>query len=267
MALVMGGALSCAAEAPPADSALIAREASAFADASAQDPEQNATESAWAAQKLIRTGAISLEVDSVAQVLGEIEIIAEELGGIVADTDINRNSAGRQSGRIVLRVPVENYGTAIERLRAVGRVTREASATEDVTRAYTDLETRLAVKEEAAARLRQLLSTRTGDLADVLAVERELSRVITEIEQIKGERRYFDQRIALSTIEVSVFEIGTVMPRRPGSVGDALARSIAALGIAAAWAVYLGTFVAPWVVVVAMAWFGVRWLRQKRGAA
>ena len=56
------------------------------------------------------------------------------------------------------------------------------------------------------ARLVELLSRRTGDLADVLAVERELARVRLEIERMDAETRATRQRVDLATVALTVQE-------------------------------------------------------------
>jgi len=55
-------------------------------------------------------------------------------------------------------------------LKQVGKVERESVVTQDVTKAYADLETRLVVKRQTEERLRHLLTSRTGKLSEVLEV-------------------------------------------------------------------------------------------------
>ncbi|MBK8572318.1 MAG: DUF4349 domain-containing protein [Holophagaceae bacterium] len=80
----------------------------------------------------------------------------------------------------------------------------ESSNVQDVTKAYSDLETRLRVKREALNRIRELLRTKAGNLKEVLEAEKEISRITEEIEHAEGERRYFDHQISLSTIVVEL---------------------------------------------------------------
>jgi hypothetical protein len=58
---------------------------------------------------------------------------------------------------------------------------------------------------------------RTGKLEDVLAVERELARVREEIERYEGRIRYFDSRIAMSTVSVTVHEPAPIIASHPGA--------------------------------------------------
>ncbi len=125
----------------------------------------------------------------------------------------------------------------------------------------------MAVKEETVRRLQALMS-RSGDLEDLLAVERELGRVTEELESLKGRIRYYDRRIALSELRVDLAQPGAAIA--PGAfrpVGaairgavDVFARSLAAL-------VYVVVFLIPWLLLAGLLWpLGRRaWAARKRG--
>ena len=148
-----------------------------------------------------------------------------------------------------------------------GTVDREKITTEDVTKAYADLETRLSVMRKTEERLRDLLSSRTGDLGEVLQVERELSRVIGEIEQLQGERRYYDRRVAISTIEIDLYETGAALrPSVFAPVGEALAASLSVLAFSAGVLIYVLVFLAPWLLVSVPIWLGVRKFKRRGGS-
>jgi hypothetical protein len=143
-------------------------------------------------------------------------------------------------------------------------VRAENAGTEDITRAYTDLEIRLAVKEETVARLRALLS-RAGKLSDIIEVERELGRAVTELEQMKGERRYYDSQVAMSTISASLFEARTAgMATFSDPVSAAVRRALEVLGASVSSLIYLLFFLAPWVVVASVAFWAARRRRRHR---
>lgn len=66
----------------------------------------------------------------------------------------------------------------LQALRSLGDVKQDGVSTQDVTKDYADLDTRVAVKEQTVAPLRGLLDSRSANLSDVLDVERELSRAV-----------------------------------------------------------------------------------------
>ena len=61
--------------------------------------------------------------------------------------------------------------------------------------------------------MRTIMATRTGSMSEVLSVERELGRLTGEIEQMRGEKRYYDQQVATSTLRLTLREPGEVVSR------------------------------------------------------
>jgi hypothetical protein len=223
-----------------------------------------------AARKLIRTGQITLTVDSYPQAADEVKRIAERHGGYLADANAQRGEANRQHGTLTIRVEATAFDRAVVALRALGTVRQESVATQDVSKAYTDLETRLRVKRETEARLREILRTRTAGLSDVLAAERELARITEEIEQAEGERRFYDQQIALSTLTVALQEPSALVEAGVfAPLTEALGASLQVLATSLAGLVYLTVFLAPWLLVGYVVFLVARrvWRRRKAAAA
>lgn len=223
-----------------------------------------------AARKLIRTGQITLTVDSYPKAADEVKRIAEAHGGYLADANAQRGEANRQHGTLTIRVDASAFDAAVVALRALGTVRQESVNTQDVSKAYTELETRLRVKRETADRLREILRTRTAGLADILAAERELARITEEIEQAEGERRFYDQQIALSTLTVAlqepsaIVEAGVFTP-----LTEALGDSLKVLATSLAALVYLTVALVPWLLMGYVVFLIARrvWRRRKAAAA
>ena len=238
-------------------------EAGALAAPSAVAPNAS-LEAMVASRKLIRTAQLALEVKSYEDAAAALAQIAERNGGYLADAQAGRGGEGHRRGTLTIRVPAAHFGAAYAALKGLGKVETETVATQDVTKAYADLETRLAVKRDAEARLREILRTRTARLSDILEAERELTRVTEEIEQAEGERRFYDQQVALSTLTVSLHEPEAVI--RPGALApllDAFRDSLRVLAESAAALLYVVMLVLPWATVGAAVWITVRALRRR----
>jgi hypothetical protein len=223
-----------------------------------------------AARKLIRTGQMTLTVDSYPKAADEVKRIAEAHGGYLADANAQRGEANRQHGTLTIRVEASAFDSAVVALRALGTVRAETVNTQDVSKAYTDLETRLRVKRETADRLREILRTRTATLNDLLTAERELARITEEIEQAEGERRFYDQQIALSTLTVALQEPAALVEAGVFSpLTDAFGDSLKVLAASLAGLVYLTVFLAPWLLVAYVGFLVARrvWRRRKAAAA
>ena len=211
----------------------------------------------WSAQKLIRNGDVRIQVRDVPAALRLADSIARAQESLMADSKTSQDAAGKRSAEVVIRVPSARFAAVVQSLRSLGDVQNESINTQDITKEYADLDTRLAVKEQTVARLRSLLDTKTAKLADVLEVERELGRAVEELEQMKGERRFYDQQVALSTIHVSLFErLPSQMAQITSPISDAFQSSMQVLGSSVGALIYLVVALVPWVAVT----LGIVWL-------
>jgi hypothetical protein len=228
----------------------------------------SALDALWAEQKLIRDGRIEVEVDDVEATVARVAEVAAARRALVAGSEIRKDAAGRHTGAVTLKVPAGSFDAVFADLRGLGRVRSESTSTEDVTKQYTDLGLRLEVKRHARERLEALLATHGSDLSDLLEVERELERVVGEIEQMEGEKRYYDQRIAVSTLTLMLFEPGSAVPG-PGAfapVRVALHDALFVLAQSVAALIYLATSALPWVLLAWILWMLVRRWRRRRAA-
>ncbi len=215
-------------------------------------------------RKLIRNGEISVEVADFEAASRKAAGIAATFGGYVSDSQAS-GEGSRRRGTVSLRVRADAFERALAALKALGKVQSEHVSTNDITRAYTDLDARLQVKREAAVRVREILKNRTARLADVLAAEKQLSELVEQIESMEGERRYYDQQVALSTIAAELHEPESVTrPSAFAPLRQALRDSVYNLSAS------LGTFVTgllyllPWAIAAAATLLVVRRVRRRR---
>lgn len=174
-------------------------------------PEANAAEIAGEL-KLVKTADLSCEVDDVEEGFEEVYAVATAEKAIVVATSRSVAEEGYVFGSITLKVHPSRFDETIKALRGVGQPLSENTTTEDVTQEYVDLQARLENAEAARGRYLEILATRTGAVSDVLEVEREIERVTENIERLKGELRYFDSRIGLSTVVINLEEPHAAVP-------------------------------------------------------
>ena len=243
---------------------VIATDRAALAEIAASPPSDQPPGLAamQAALKLIRTATLTVEVERFDSAAAAVGRIAEASGGYVADAQRSQDARGHWRGVVTLRVPAERFGSTLEALKGLGDVQDETQSTQDVTKAYTDLEIRITIKREAAQRLRDILANRTGRLSDVLDVERELSRVVEEIERMEGERRFYDQQVAMSTITATLYEPGAERGEGPlAPITVALGNAVRTLATSVGALIYVIAYLAPWLVLALLGWFGTQRIR------
>ncbi|MBN1288474.1 MAG: DUF4349 domain-containing protein [Actinobacteria bacterium] len=158
----------------------------------------------------IKTATVSVEVkkgsfnDNYAKLLK----LSERYGGYVSDSKTSSSDGRITGGNVTMRIPADSFSKAIEDCRELGEVTSLSEQTEDVTDQYVDIDSRLRnLRAQEAVYLNLMAKART--IEESIAVQRELSALQGEIEQLTGQKNYLDNRIQLSTISVYVNEAGT----------------------------------------------------------
>lgn len=156
----------------------------------------------------IRTGEVSLEVETFGPAVENLTGATRRYGGFVSDTDRERHRDANRTwttGRVVLRVPRENFSALLSAATAEGTVLSVGTDTQDVTEQVVDLQARLENLRAQRDRLRELYD-RANETEDVLRVGRRLSDVQSEIERIEGRLQVLEDRVAYSTLTVRVRE-------------------------------------------------------------
>ena len=77
---------------------------------------------------------------------------------------------------------------------------------QDITKQYTDLESRLRAARAMEERLLAIIKDGKGQIKDLLAAEKELGVWRTQIEGLEGELRYYGNQAAYSTLTIKLYE-------------------------------------------------------------
>src|SRR5262249_11780980 len=108
------------------------------------------------------------------------------------------------------RTPPEHLDTLVLDLRrdigAMGELKGMRIGSQDITKQYTDLESRLKAARTMEQRLLQIIKDGKGEIKQLLEAEKELGIWRTKIEEIEGELRYYSNLASLSTLTVTLTE-------------------------------------------------------------
>ena len=157
-------------------------------------------------RKVIRSGDMQFEVDSFDSAVAQITTITNEAGGFIATVDSEKLANGKMQGNVVVRVPPERLDTLVLQLRALGELKSQKIGSQDATKQYTDLESRLRAARAMEERLLEIIKTGNGEIEQLLKAEKELGIWRTKIEETEGELRYYNNVIALSTLRLTLSE-------------------------------------------------------------
>jgi predicted phage tail protein len=171
--------------------------------------ETTSTElNAQAQRALIRTGHVRLEITDYDNSRKNLTRAVREQRGYVSDSSEQSHQVSNTtwtSGRIVFRVPVENFSVFFQRVKKEGEVQQSNTNTTDVTDRVVDLEARLKNLRAQRDRLRKLYN-QANDTKSVLAVGEKLSDVQGEIERLEAQRRALAKKISYAMVTVELHE-------------------------------------------------------------
>jgi hypothetical protein len=156
-------------------------------------------EPAKASRMLIWQASYTLEVKDIPLAVDQVSELARASGGLVEA----RAGGDEDRAQLTLRVPVANLESTMASLEAVGHVSDRHVSSLDVTVQYVDIDARLQTKIALRDRLRELLD-RAADVQDILAIERELSRVQADIDSMQARLKALKGQVDMAAIEVTI---------------------------------------------------------------
>jgi len=162
-------------------------------------------------RKIIRTGDIEFEVDSFDTAVERINaLINATKGAFVATTNSDKLPNGKVKGSVVVRMPPDNLDKFLLDLRKdlgkMGDLKSQRIGSQDISKQYTDIESRLRAAKTMEERLLKIIASGKGEVKDLVAAERELGNWRTKIEEMEGEIRYYNNQVSLSTLTISLYE-------------------------------------------------------------
>lgn len=196
-------------------------------DATKSMPEQDdvTTKAATLGRKIIYNAHLDLVTEDLNKLESGLNKLVTANKAYVADSDRTGSAGATRHGSWRIRVPVDLYEPFLETAKTLGEVVSIKADSQDVSEEFFDLEAREAAKKVEETRLLKHLADSTGKLEEILAVERELSRVRSEIERMQGRLRALGNLTSLATVTVTASEIKGYIPPQAPTLGTKLARA------------------------------------------
>jgi hypothetical protein len=217
-------------------------------------------------QYVTKEGSISIKVQE-GTLSDKYDDMKSKLSAQGAETsDIRYTEYGnRKQYTMTIKVAPSKFESINEMLKGIGEVKDISVQLEDVTQQYTDLDTRIRNKEIELERLYKLYN-KSDNVSDLLDVEREVTRVETDLELLKGQKQYLVSKVERSTIAITIYEekpASTQLTLPLESLGmwffTAVAAAISLIVVAAG-------FLLPIAVVLGLIWLVyTKVFAQKKG--
>ncbi len=218
-------------------------------------------------RKLIKTGDLSLHVESVNQATADISTVVTAKEGMVISSNITRGE-NSYSGYMNVRVPAAEFEITMALLKELAiYVDSENSNSSDVTEYYMDIEARLKNKQAEEAQYLEIMK-QASTVTDTLAVTQALNDVRYEIESLQAQIKSYDTQIDYSNIYISLSEdesaAATSETWSPSStLHGAQSDFVVFLQGAADLLIYAGIFGGPLLLLLLLVWIVRRSMNRK----
>ena len=107
---------------------------------------------------------------------------------------------------MVIRVSADSFDALVKDVtNGVKKFDQKRIDARDVTEEFLDITARLKIKKETEQRYRQLLA-RANSVKDILAIERQIEVLRSDIESIEGRLKYLKNQVSFSTLTVTFYE-------------------------------------------------------------
>lgn len=274
---------ACAATAEHMDFSEPAPESAPALAADESSAAQRAADGGTEMRQTISNANVSLIVADTETALADIERIATDLDGYVADVDVSKGRYDEMEAlraSMTLRVPSDSLDDAVDRMQALATdVNYLKIDRQDVTDQYSDLDARFrnlrATEAELLALLTEVRQRPNAKVEDILAVHRSLTQIRGEIETLQGRKNLLDNQIDFSTIWVELVPDSVFRPivEEPWSASEpvrnalrALVSTLQSLLTALIWALI---YLTPLLLVIlvppaVLIWLVRLWIRRRR---
>lgn len=218
--------------------------------------------------KIIRNGTIQMETLSFDETVKQILTSANSIGAYVQSSNVSGRSIDtklseqNRSGEFILRIPKSKFDSFLLNVGNLGSITNQQISAENITTAYFDTQAHLKSLTIQEERLLELLK-KTGQLKDIIELEKELSRVRYEIESLSGSLKKWDNLIDFSTLHIQLYEVHRIK-ENPVSFGDKIVNGFVSsvkslFDFGKDFVVIISIFI-PYLVILTILFFIIRYI-------
>lgn len=218
-------------------------------------------------RKIIYRADIELVVEDLDAVSKQLSELIKRHKAYISASQVSGQSGRQRTATWTVRVPVDGFDEFRQAILDLGIPEKNGLTSEDVTDEFFDLKKRIANAQEEEKRLLDHLKKSTKDLKDILAVEREIARVRSQIERMQGRIQLLQNLTSLTTVTITLVERKDYVPPQALSFGDKISKTFQnSVAAVANFGRGFGIFVVaitPWLPVIILISGGLWWLIRR----
>ncbi len=163
-------------------------------------------------RKIIDTADLTIETTEFDKSLLLLEDTIKNLNGYKESSNIfqnginNQDNYGNRSGEFTVRIPNDKFEAFLSEAGKVGVIVCKTTNAEDISSQYYDRDARLKVLNSQEERYLAILSE-AKTVEEILQVEKSLTEIRYEIEEITGYLKQMDSLVDYSTVKIHIQEV------------------------------------------------------------
>ncbi len=152
---------------------------------------------------VIKDATLDLLVSDTDVALARVTQLTADVNGYIISSQ-SWLQDGYRFASLRLGIPSAEFERVLNTLRLLAlQVRREDASGQDVSAEYVDLQSRLTNLEATTARVREFLQD-AKTVEESLRISQQLAELEGQIEQVKGQMRFYEGRAAFSTVTVQL---------------------------------------------------------------
>lgn len=207
-------------------------------------------------RQVILNAELTVAVEDIQQANQQVGKLVQEQAALVTRSAMVGSVGHSFECQWTIRVSPPKYEPLLSSLVELGESTHRVESSQDVTAEAVDLDARIRNKTQEESRLLKHLETSTGNLPEILLVEKELSRVREELERMQGQRNLLKDRVDWATINLRLIQHRDLAVVQPVRLFDQIARvwhgSWKALVTVLRFSLLCLLAVLPWVITLGL---------------
>ena len=218
-------------------------------------------------KKIIKKGHYRFEVDNIKTTTEAIENSARKFGAYIEQSNLTLDNPILEN-KVTIRVPNESFGELLKEIdvQAVFVNFRNIT-TDDISKDFVDLESRLKTKREVEQRYMEILRNKAGTIEELLQAEEKIGDLHEEIEATISRLNYLKDQVTFSTLQLEYYQTIT---QEVAKADDNSFRSEAGMALKTGWQAITGLFVAllylwPLLIVAPFVYYFIRRRRKQHG--
>ena len=170
-------------------------------------------------RKLLKNGNVVFETADLEKMKLNIENLVQKFDGYIS-SDYANEYDNKVNYYLNIRIPSQYFDSILKEISIqISKFDAKEITISDVTEEFLDIESRLKNKKELEKRYLEILQ-QSKSVEDILNIERELGKLLEEIEATEGRLNYLSNQVYFSTLSVSFYKKVANETSFLGKIGD-----------------------------------------------